>query len=202
MVIYDIITGERPSRPLGPDGQLSDDIWRLISNCWSPSWNERPSVNVALNALKDAADAYATTNDQRERMTVASRRCTTNKDRQSPAADTLPPRSDSTGEEVEGRPPVPQNTQSILGPVRQPSQTPAFPETPAASLEFWEVDLAAFLDASKIGTEFRSEGNKAQEFVEKLDAVRHSGKRVCLIPDCVSRFLTGKISRKENESSI
>ena len=43
------------------------------------------------------------------------------------------------------------------------------------------MDLVTFLRACRIGTEAKLEGKKAQEFVDKLDAVRCSGKQVYLI---------------------
>ena len=49
--------------------------WNFISRCWSPSRDDRPDVDFAMNALNDAADAvevrrrklYATTSDQGKR---------------------------------------------------------------------------------------------------------------------------------------
>lgn len=75
MIIYSVVTGERPARPQDFSEWVSDDIWNFISRCWSSSWDGRPDVNFAINALNDAADvvevrrrkAYATTNDQGRR---------------------------------------------------------------------------------------------------------------------------------------
>lgn len=72
VIIYNVVIGERPTRPVVPNEWVSDDIWNFISRCWSPSPDGRPDVNFAINALNDAADsievrrrkAYATTNDQ------------------------------------------------------------------------------------------------------------------------------------------
>ena len=71
MIIYNVVSGERPGRPVGPNEWLSDDVWNLVSRCWSASCDERPDVNFAMNALNDAADAVEverrkgyTTNDQ------------------------------------------------------------------------------------------------------------------------------------------
>ena len=71
VIIYNFVSGERPGRPTGPNEWLSDDVWNLVSRCWCASWDGRPDVDSAINALNDAADsagagrrkAYAT-NDQ------------------------------------------------------------------------------------------------------------------------------------------
>ena len=57
VIIYNVVTGKRPARPLGSNEWLPDDVWNFISRCWSPSWDGRPDVNFAVNALNDAADA-------------------------------------------------------------------------------------------------------------------------------------------------
>ena len=75
VIIYNVVTGDRPGRPPGPNEWLSDDVWNFISRCWSPSRDDRPDVNFAMDTLNDAADVvevrrrnlYATTNDQGKR---------------------------------------------------------------------------------------------------------------------------------------
>ena len=70
-ITQNVIMGERPGHPQNPNEWLSDDVWNFISRCWSPSWDGRPDVEFAMNALNDAADAvevkrrklYASTND-------------------------------------------------------------------------------------------------------------------------------------------
>ena len=57
MIIYHVVTGERPSRPPGPNEWLSDDVWNFISRCWSSSWDGRPDLNFAMNTLNDVANA-------------------------------------------------------------------------------------------------------------------------------------------------
>ncbi|KAF9648289.1 kinase-like protein [Thelephora ganbajun] len=57
MIIYSVATGERPDRPPDPNEWLSDDLWDLISRCWSPSRDSRPDVNFAMSVLDNAADA-------------------------------------------------------------------------------------------------------------------------------------------------
>lgn len=192
VIIYNIVTGERPDRPLGPNEWISDEVWSLISRCWSPSWASRPNINFAVNALSDAADAaevrrrksHATTNGQGKRSShrvpAALWRFTKSRGRQSRTTDTLPQRSDSTSEQVEEQPHVPQNSQLIQDPPKQPSQIPTLPETSAGQLEPWEVDLVTFLHTCEIGIDIELEGKKAQEFADKLDVVCHSGKRIHL----------------------
>ena len=57
VVIYNVVTGERPSRPSDTNGWVSDDVWDLICRCWFSSWDRRPDVRFVINALNDAADA-------------------------------------------------------------------------------------------------------------------------------------------------
>ena len=72
VIIYNVVTGERPSRPPALNEWVSNDVWNFISRCWAGSWDGRPDVNFAINALNDAADAvevrrrktYTTSNDQ------------------------------------------------------------------------------------------------------------------------------------------
>ena len=74
VIIFNVVTGERPVRPPGSDKWVSDDVWNFVSRCWSPSWDGRPDVNFAINALNDAAHAvevirrkaYTTATDQGE----------------------------------------------------------------------------------------------------------------------------------------
>lgn len=57
MIMYSVVTGERPARPQEPNEWVSDDVWGFISRCWSLPWDGRPDVNSAVDALNDAADA-------------------------------------------------------------------------------------------------------------------------------------------------
>ena len=57
VVMYNVVIGKRPARPPGPNEWVSDDVWNLISRCWSPSLDDRPDVDHAMNVLNDAADA-------------------------------------------------------------------------------------------------------------------------------------------------
>jgi hypothetical protein len=55
-IICKIVTGERPTRPPGPNEWLSDDTWSFISGCWSPPWDGRPDVDFVMNGLNHTAD--------------------------------------------------------------------------------------------------------------------------------------------------
>ena len=56
VIIYNVSLGGRPGRPPGPNEWLSDDVWNCISRCWSPSWDGRPDISFAMNALNDAVN--------------------------------------------------------------------------------------------------------------------------------------------------
>ena len=56
VIIYGVVTGERPPRPMGQNEWVSDDVWNFISRCWSSSLDGRPDVDFAINALNDAGD--------------------------------------------------------------------------------------------------------------------------------------------------
>ena len=74
-----------------------------------------------------------------------------------------------------------QNNQRTPDPVKQPSQNSAFSKASMTQLEPWETDLVAFLHMRRTEAGAKLEGKKAQEFVDKLDAVRHSGTQVYLV---------------------
>ena len=153
-IMHNVVLGGRPDRPQDCNGWLSGEVWNLISRCWSSSWDDRPDVNYVMGALNGAADAvearsrklYATADDQGKRTSrrqfVAFKRYAVNRGKRPRGSNILPHQSDSTGEEVKGQPPIPQNSLA-----RQPSQTSVFPEASAVQVEPWEDDLIAFLRA-------------------------------------------------------
>ena len=53
---------------------------------------------------------------------------------------------------------------------------------PKIQLEQWEADLMAFFRECKTGIEDGSERERAQEFADRLDFVRHSIKRLHWAP--------------------
>ena len=189
IIVHNVVLGGRPGRPQGPSEWLSNDVWNVISRCWSSSWNGRPNINFVMNALSDAADTvedkrrklHATTDDRGKR--TSRRPFVASRSQQPRRTDTFPQRSpDPTSGKAERQPsPMPQNNQRTPGPVKQPSQASAFSEASTTQLEPWEMDLVAFLRGCRIGTEAKLEGKKAQEFVDKLDAVRYSGNQVHLV---------------------
>jgi len=48
-----IMDGERPKRPKGREGvRFTDDLWRMLGDCWRPQPNERPSLDTVLGWLQ------------------------------------------------------------------------------------------------------------------------------------------------------
>ena len=76
VIVSSVVTGKRPGRPPGHNEWVSDDVWNLISRCWSPLLITRPDVGFVMNILNDVADVVgvgcrtvcATTNIQEERI--------------------------------------------------------------------------------------------------------------------------------------
>ena len=66
----------------------------------------------------------------------------------------------------------------------------------------WEDDLVIFLSARKTGTKGSLERKQAQEFADKLDAVRPSESEYIRSSDYIYRLLTKDTFSRENESSI
>ena len=56
-VIHNVIAGVRPSRPQDSNEWVLDNVWDLISRCWSSSLDSRPDAEFTTNTLTDAADA-------------------------------------------------------------------------------------------------------------------------------------------------
>lgn len=79
---------------------------------------------------------------------------------------------------------TPGKSQPALDPNKYPAETSTLPRVLKAQLEPlepWEVDLVKFLHVCETGANIRQKGNRAQEFVGKLDAVRRSVLQVFLI---------------------
>ena len=63
-IIYHVIEGKRPPGPTDPNGGLSDDakrwlsddVWTSISLCWSGKLKSRPGVNEVIEALEKAVE--------------------------------------------------------------------------------------------------------------------------------------------------
>ena len=56
-IVRNIVTGERPCHPPGPNEWVPDIVWDFILRCWGLSRDGRPDVDCILNILNDAADA-------------------------------------------------------------------------------------------------------------------------------------------------
>lgn len=51
-VIFDVIKGIRPKRPSAMEApQLTDELWKLMTECWDPDQLKRPSAGEVLNRL-------------------------------------------------------------------------------------------------------------------------------------------------------
>ena len=51
-----IIEGERPGRPSGVKGaSFTDDLWRILEQCWSAQPQVRPTTEVVLEYLERAS---------------------------------------------------------------------------------------------------------------------------------------------------
>lgn len=52
-----VVEGVRPSRPPDPNEWVSNDVWNIASSCCSSSWDGRPDIYFATNALNNTACA-------------------------------------------------------------------------------------------------------------------------------------------------
>ena len=56
--IREIISGWRPGCPPDPNEWLLDNVWDIVSKCWSPLWGGRPDASTVMNVLNGAADTF------------------------------------------------------------------------------------------------------------------------------------------------
>ena len=76
-------------------------------------------------------------------------------------------------------PPVPPESQPPTpDPTPRSPPAPTTSATPIPPLELWEADLTAFLRASKAGARTDPGRGNAQEFADRLDAVRLLGNTI------------------------
>ena len=53
MVMWKVMGGERPERPEGAEGAwFTDDLWRMLNECWATEQESRPSVATVLECLE------------------------------------------------------------------------------------------------------------------------------------------------------
>lgn len=45
--------GHRPSRPQEQDLELSDDVWKVMEECWSSTPSDRPTVGEVTEKLRE-----------------------------------------------------------------------------------------------------------------------------------------------------
>ena len=56
IVIRQVIEGERPQRPNGPEGAMfTDDLWQTLNRCWASEPPSRPSARVVLECLESVS---------------------------------------------------------------------------------------------------------------------------------------------------
>lgn len=95
-------------------------------------------------------------------------------------------------------PRVPSENQPPTPDTASPSS--ATPTTPIAQLELWEADLTALLRMGKTGVQTDLGREKAQEFADRLGAVRLPETHFVGSSDRRDRQLTTKISTKRGNS--
>ena len=54
IIIYQVVTGERPPRPQGAQW-LRDSVWDMITKCWSEQREQRPDIRTLYNQLSVAS---------------------------------------------------------------------------------------------------------------------------------------------------
>jgi len=60
-VVFKVVGGERPLKPAAaPEHGLSDEVWKILEDCWQTQRTLRPSVKDVLNRVKLAASTCGT----------------------------------------------------------------------------------------------------------------------------------------------
>ena len=78
--IHEVILGWRPSPP-DSNEWLLDNVWDIVSKCWSPSLGGRPDASTAMNVLNAAADAFEAQISWEAELTDFLRACKTGIDK-------------------------------------------------------------------------------------------------------------------------
>ena len=59
VVIRKVLEGGRPDRPQGPQGEwFPGGVWGMLERCWEHRPGDRPSLDVVLRCLQDAAPQW------------------------------------------------------------------------------------------------------------------------------------------------
>ena len=59
IVTRKVLNGERPGRPEGLERVwFTDDLWEMLELCWSPQPNNRPTIEVVQECLKQISTAW------------------------------------------------------------------------------------------------------------------------------------------------
>ena len=59
VVMRKIMNGGRPGRPGGPEGAwFTDDLWRMLEQCWAARPESRPRIQAVLEHLEQTSGAW------------------------------------------------------------------------------------------------------------------------------------------------
>jgi len=59
IVMRMVLEGKRPEKPNGPEAEwFTDDLWRMLSLCWEPRRELRPTIEVILAFLEHVSEAW------------------------------------------------------------------------------------------------------------------------------------------------
>ena len=54
-----VLRGDRPERPQGAKSKwFTDKVWGILEYCWKPEPSERPSIELVLQCLEEAAESW------------------------------------------------------------------------------------------------------------------------------------------------
>ena len=59
IVMRMVLEGKRPERPNGPEQEwFTDDLWRVLTQCWESERETRPSIGDILKLLEQVAGSW------------------------------------------------------------------------------------------------------------------------------------------------
>ena len=55
-VVFKVVGGAKPSKPANAlEAGLSDEVWKLLEDCWQTQWTLRPSIKVVSSRVRAAS---------------------------------------------------------------------------------------------------------------------------------------------------